>query len=130
MRRLFLIFSHKLTEEQIADSKHILKVSKCIYMPEAIQKNWSNVDPEGDLDKTVLNKICNWLNDQAETKDFVLIQGEFGATYYLVDFCFKNGFIPIYATTKRVSEEKQNSDGTVERKQMFKHVGFRKYERM
>ena len=36
------------------------------------------------------------------------------------------GLIPIYATTKRQSKEME-SNGVVEKTQIFKHEGFRRY---
>ncbi|MGI6393632.1 MAG: CRISPR-associated protein Csx20 [bacterium] len=128
MKKLHLIFSHKLTEEQKEDACQALKVESFLYLPENLQKIWSNIDPAGSLDKNSLNIVCKWIENNGAKGDFVLVQGDFGATTYLVSFCFKKEFVPIYATTKRVSQEKQNVDGTVERKQLFKHVGFRKYE--
>ncbi len=128
MAKLFLLFSHKLTEDQIKDAKESLKADEFIYLPENLQKTWSNVKPSGNLDKKSLYMICEWIEAQGGEGDFVLIQGDFGATFFMVDFCFKKGFEPIYATTKRVSKEIPKSDGTIERKQIFKHVGFRKYE--
>ena len=124
--QLFLIFSHKLTEEQIKATTD-LRVEKIIYLPEDLQKIWSNVDPIGELGTEPLDEIASWLKEHGNEGDFVLIQGEFGATFYLADFCFSSDLVPIYATTKRVSEEIAKSDGTIERRQMFKHVNFRKY---
>ena len=128
MTQLFLLFSHKLTSDQIYDAKETLKVDNYSYLPESLQLKWSNVDPAGNLDTQALNEIGKWLQKEGSKGDLVLIQGDFGATFYMVDLCLKKGFVPIYATTKRVSEEKQNAEGIVERKQLFKHVGFRRYE--
>ena len=111
MAKLFLLFSHKLTEDQINDAKESLKADEFVYLPEILQKIWSNINPEGGLDKIPLNKICEWLEKEAKKNDFVLIQGDFGATVYSVDFCFKNSLLPIYATTKRISEEIPKNDG-------------------
>lgn len=127
MPNLFLLFSHTLTPEQEREIEKKLKVGFITPLPTDIQKIWSNIKPKGDLDIKSLDLITDWLEDFATMGDFVLIQGEFGATHYLVDFCFDAGLIPIYATTKRDYEEKTNSDGTVERKHIFKHVNFRRY---
>ncbi|HQM85960.1 MAG TPA: CRISPR-associated protein Csx20 [bacterium] len=127
MPNLFLLFSHSLTPEQEHEIEKKLKVGFITPLPTDIQKIWSNIKPKGELDIEPLKEITSWLEDFATMGDFVLIQGEFGATVYLVNFCFDAGLIPIYATTKRVYEEHTNSDGTVERKHIFKHVNFRRY---
>jgi len=69
------------------------------------------------------------LRKTGKTGDFVLIQGEFGATYFTVDFCFQNNLIPIYATSKREYREEPQQDGSVVRVHRFKHVQFREYKR-
>ncbi|MCA1933128.1 MAG: hypothetical protein LDL13_06095 [Calditerrivibrio sp.] len=127
MHNLLLLFSHKLTQDQVKDAKDNLKVEEIIHLPEDLQKKLSNIEPCGELDILPITEITSWIRQNGKEGDFVLIQGEFGATVYIVNYCFKNGFIPIYATTMRIYEEKVNSDGTVERKHIFKHVNFRRY---
>ena len=127
MANLYLVFSHTLTNDQKIDTKTTLKVENIQSMPPELQKKWSKIEPTGNLNRKPLNDIVRWLGREAKKGDFVLIQGEFGATFYLVDFCFENELIPLYATSERKYEEKINSDGTVERKHIFKHVNFRKY---
>ena len=88
---------------------------------------WLDINPVGELNTKPLEEILLWLKEHASKGDFVLIQGEFGATHYLIEHCFNVGIIPIYATSKRIYEEIRNGDGTVERKHIFKHVNFRRY---
>ena len=97
------------------------------YPPENIQKIWANIDPEGELNIDNLDTILNWLNDSMKKHDYICIQGEFGAAFYVVEYCFKKGFTPVYATSKRIYEESKSKDGSVTRKHIFKHVTFRKY---
>ncbi len=129
MKTLFLIFSHKLTIEQQKEAKNGLKIEKIVYLPENLQKIWSNIEAKDELKTEKLKEITKWLEKTAQKEDYILIQGEFGATFFLVDFCFQSNLIPIYATSKRIYEEKINDDGTVERKHIFKHVNFRRYRK-
>jgi len=129
MPNLFLLFSHTLTPEQEHEIEKKLKVGFIAPLPKDLQKIWSNIKPKGELDIKSLDEITSWLENFATKDDFVLIQGEFGATVYLVNFCFDAGLIPIYATTKRIYEETKKEDGTIERKHIFKHVNFRRYMR-
>ncbi|MCD5406943.1 MAG: CRISPR-associated protein Csx20 [Desulfotomaculum sp.] len=56
------------------------------------------------------------------------MQGEFGAVFYMVDYCFKTGRIPVYAATKRVVQEHKNGD-KITSKRVFEHTCFRRYQR-
>jgi hypothetical protein len=127
--KLFLLFSHKLTNAQVDEANNKLGVSEIIYLPENLQKLWSRVSPEGELNLERLKKIADWIGENAEKKDYILVQGEYGSTYYLVNFSFQSGLIPIYSTSKRVYKEKQNEDGTIKREHIFAHINFRKYRK-
>ncbi len=70
--------------------------------------------------------IRKWILKESKEHDYVLIQGEFGATFYLVDYCFNIKRVPIYATSIRQVEEKAEDDITITNR-TFKHVNFRKY---
>ncbi|MEO1927266.1 MAG: CRISPR-associated protein Csx20 [Nautiliaceae bacterium] len=125
MKRMFLIFSHKLTDEQIKDAKGNLGIEEFVYLPENLQKIWSNIPPEIEDIKPLLEDIKQFLRENANSGDVVLIQGDFGAVVGMVEFV-RNWLIPIYATTKRVSKEIEK-DGKIVKVSEFKHVRFRKY---
>jgi len=57
----------------------------------------------------------------------VLIQGDFGATYSMINFCKREGFIPIYSVNKRIAKE-TIEDGIVKKYAEFKHEFFREYK--
>jgi len=128
-RKLFLLFSHKLTDEQTQDAKRSLNATDFIYLPDDLQKKWSAVDPEIGSLKEYSAPIAEWLKNNAQKDDYVLIQGDFGMVYYFVDIAFNNGFIPIYSTTERVFDQTKLDDGSIEMKKIIKHKIFRKYER-
>ena len=127
MNKFFLIFSHRLTEQQILDAKSKLGIKEFIYLPRSLQEIWSQIAPEFELPINNLNKILEFLQNKSKNGDYVLVQGDFGATYYLVSFCFKNNLIPVYSTTKRIIVEEKNVEGKTLKTNMFEHVGFRKY---
>jgi len=128
-RNMFLIFNHTLTKSQEEDARGSWGIHCFAYLPDNLQQIWSQVDPQGDINTSGLEEITRWVSDNVKTDDLVLVQGEFGATFYLVDFCLQNGLIPVYATTLRVAEETVTEDGRIENKHIFKHVNFRKYRR-
>ncbi|WP_456416624.1 CRISPR-associated protein Csx20 [Methanocaldococcus sp.] len=124
---MFLLFSHNLTNDQIKDAKENLKVNKFIYLPKELQNIWSNIPPEVEDITDYLKPIKEFLKNNANDGDYVLIQGNFGATYNMVNYAFENNLIPIYATTKRVVKE-VIEDGKVITIREFKHCRFRKYK--
>lgn len=127
-RKMFLVFSHKITEEQIVEGKSRYCIEEFMYLPDDLQKCWSGLRPEGSLDMIALDKIIEWLKNSAKKDDLVLIQGDFGAVYTMVGFCEKNGLIPVYSTTHRDSIERMGCDGKIEKIHFFRHVGFRRYK--
>ncbi|MCQ6253565.1 MAG: CRISPR-associated protein Csx20 [Methanocaldococcus sp.] len=124
---MFLLFSHNLTDDQINDARENLKVDKFIYLPKELQNIWSNIPPEIEDITDYLKPIKEFLKNNANDGDYVLIQGDFGATYNMVNYAFENNLIPIYATTKRVVKE-VIEDGKVITIREFKHCRFRKYK--
>jgi len=125
MKRMFLLFSHKLTEEQEKDAKKSFGVDEFIYLPQNLQEIWSNIPPEIEDIKPLLEDIKQFLRDNAKTGDIVLIQGDFGAVVEMVEFV-RFWLLPVYATTKRVVKEIEK-DGKIVKVSEFKHVRFRKY---
>ena len=124
--RMFLLFSHKLTEEQIKDAKENLGVNEFIYLPKDLQEKFSNIPPEIEDIKKYSKIFINYLKDNAKKDDYILIQGDFGVVFNVVEFCKENNLIALYSTTKRISKEKK-VDGKVIKVSEFKHVRFRKY---
>lgn len=126
MPTLTLLINHSLTQEQISDAKISLDVSDILQPNDTVKAFWANIDPIGDL--PCLEIITDYLLKNSVKSDFVLVQGDFGATYYIVAWCFKNGRIPIYSTTKRFYNEIHQQDGSVKTEHVFKHINFRRYK--
>jgi hypothetical protein len=126
--KLLVVLSHELSDVQKKELEGDLKITEIILMPKKLKNFWSDVNPKGELPINEIKEITEWILKESRKNDYVLVQGDFGATYYLVDFCFKNERIPIYATTKRCVEEKKIEDRTIINR-VFKHVNFRKYKR-
>ena len=127
MKQLALLFSHNLTSDQKEDIENNLKVNTLYKLPEHLQKLWSQVPTRQDLDfNTYLDEIKTFLSNSLVEGDYVLIQGDFGATYHMINFAKKQGFIPIASVNKRVSKEKIE-EGIVKKYSEFKHECFREY---
>ena len=124
MKKMILLFSHTLSDEQKNDAIQNFEVVEFVPLPNDLQKLWSNFD--ADLEKLDLEPLRQFLSREAKQGDFALIQGDFGASFAMVNLAFELGIIPIYATTKREVFEVVENGETVKRS-IFKHRRFRKY---
>ena len=126
MKKMFLLFSHKLTPAQIEDAKQNLKVDEFIYLPKELQQIWSNIPPEKESLNKLLKPLKKYLKKNVNPNDCVLIQGDFGAVYEMVNYAKKLDTIALYATTKREFSEKKIDDKIV-KTSIFSHILFREY---
>ena len=125
MKRLFLLFSHKLTSDQIKDAKDRLNIIEYRYLPDNLQNIWSNI-PEDDENIEML--FMNYIKENASIGDYILIEGEYGIVYKMVKWSIENNYIPIYSYTKRQYKSITLEDGTVENRHYFKHIKFKEYK--
>jgi hypothetical protein len=129
MKKLFNITSHQLMESQIQEAKEVLRVQEIVPIPEELQELWSNIDPCGLLPIMKLRLITTWLKETSNAGDYCLVQGDFGAAFYIVSFCFYQHLIPLYATTKRVILKEESTDTNQQIvRHVFQHINFRQYE--
>ncbi len=127
IRQMILIFSHKLTDVQVKDAKFSLGVKKFIYLPDRLQSIWSNIDPYVEYIDDKLEGIIKWIDKNANKNDYVLIQGDFGATYQLVEYCKAKGLRPIYSTTEREAVETREENNSLMLGHRVSHVRYREY---
>lgn len=129
MPNLILLFNHTITAAQEADARRSLGISDIIKPPTEIQSIWAQVPPESDDITAYLVPVLTWLTETAGKGDYLLIQGEFGATRLAVNEAFRIGTIPIYSTTKREAVEEHLPDGGVAVQHIFSHVRYRQYKK-
>ncbi|HHV71622.1 MAG TPA: hypothetical protein GXX38_03290 [Clostridia bacterium] len=127
MAALYLLFSHDLTEQQKKEAYEKLEVVKIHYLPDNLKLLWSQIPPEASVIAEYIRPIKNWLEERVKEGDYIVIQGDFGATYQMVKWAFSKGLKPIYATTKRQVVESRNKEEVII-KRVFQHVRFRLYE--
>ena len=128
-RALILLFNHQLTPDQELDARRNLGIARVVEPPEDLRELWGTVPPELPELGAYLEPIRHWLATHARPGDYVLIQGDFGATYLMVNFAFEKVFIPVYSTTEREAKEELQRDGSVNLTHRFFHKRFRKYQR-
>ena len=121
MKKIILLFSHTLTEPQVKELKENWNCDEIIYMPDELKNNWMNVADDVDI-----NQFKKFLLDNLQKGDYVLIQGEWGLTYHMVNFAKENDFIPLYAGTMRKVTEYKEGDKVI-KNSVFSHTSFKKY---
>ena len=126
MKKMFLLFSHNLTQIQIDDAKNNLDIEKFVSLSQDLQELWSNIPSDLIFIKEYLLPFRNFLKKNSNFGDVVLIQGDFGAIYQMVNFANDLGLKAVYATTTRVIEEIVIDEKTV-KKSIFEHRRFREY---
>ena len=132
-RRLLVWLSHPLTEDQLLDAQRSLGVApNDIHRPPAdLLARWASVPTDSDWSISEhLQPLLAWTRATARPGDFVLVQGHFGLTFALVDYCLRYELMPLYAATRRVSREETLPDGSVRTVRLFKHLNFQRYEKL
>ncbi len=128
--KIILLFSHQLTESQLFELKNNYNIETILYLPNHLQEDWSNIPPDyNDIEKYLKN-IKEYVLKQ-KSKDsimYLLVQGEYGAVYHMVNFAFANNIIPIYSASKRVYESKKIDEDRIENIHYFKHIKFQHYK--
>ncbi len=126
-KAIFLV-SHTPTFEQKEQLKKEWGIDKLIIPPEEIRKIWRSIPPDISSVKEWIEPIIDWLSDICSPGDIIVVQGDYGATFIIVNWAKEKDCIPVYATTQRILEEEKREDGSVVQKRIFKHSRFRKYE--
>ena len=126
MHKIFLLFSHKLTQSQRDDARDSLGVDEFIGLPKELQTLWSNIPSEVKRLKSYLEPLKKYLKENALKDDIILVQGDFGGVYEMVEFCKENNFIAVHSTTKREVQEVIRENRVI-KTSTFEHVIFRRY---
>ena len=127
MPDLFLLFSHTITVAQEKQARQELGVKRIISPPDSIRSLWAALPPETSSLSPVIEPVISWLESNSKAGDYVLIHGDFGACYLLVQYCLDMGRIPLYSTTERKAIETRQDNGTVQLTHTFCHVRYREY---
>ena len=126
--KIILLFSHELTESQTIELKNKYNIQTVIYLPENLQQQWSNIHPDYIDIEEELKNIKTYILQNIDKNTYLLVQGEYGAVYHMVNFAFANNIIPIYSASKRVYESKKIDEDRIENIHYFKHIKFQHYK--
>jgi len=123
---MYLFFSHQLTSSQYQEAKEKWGVEEFVSLPPHLQKLFSEVPPEIEDLSEYIRPFISFILETYKKEDLILLQGEYGIVYKLVNISKSIGIIPIYSTTVRKIVEKKVK-GKVVKVSEFSHVLFRRY---
>jgi len=129
MSKFLILFNHALKDEQELDAVDLLGVDEFCFPPVEISILWQAVPPERAELRPLLEPVFNWVDTEGDSGDYLLVQGDFGATWLVVEHARARGLKPVYATTRRITSEREKEDGSLEIVHWFQHVRFREYGR-
>ena len=126
MRKLFVLTNHTVTAKQRANAVESLNVDTLVDLPPTLKQEWGTVPPELDSVCGYAAPFLDWLAANVADGDVVWVQGEWGITVSVLDWCRARGVRCVYATTKREATEVHSAAG-VQMTHVFVHVRFRDY---
>ncbi|MDR1636747.1 MAG: hypothetical protein LBR93_05360 [Treponema sp.] len=121
----YCLLNHPLTANQIAELESRFGVERVVYPGPELGAAWGKVPAEKTLPAAYLLPFVRWLS-ALKKGDVVILQGEAGATFALVDFVLARGFTALHSVTRRVARESREGE-KVFRSHVFEHVCFRRY---
>jgi hypothetical protein len=127
MADLYLLFNHLLTDNQAEQARLELGVQTIHEPPAEVSRCWANIPPEPATIRDILETVFAWIDRSVSAGDFLLVQGDFGACYLVLEHIRSTGIIPVYATTRRQAVEQRLDDNSVQLSHTFRHVRFRIY---
>ena len=125
MKKMYVAFSHQLTDAQYKDAAVSLKVFNFVYPSADIQKLISNI-PDDMEARDVRALAWDVVNEAMENNcDYLFIAGQMELVHYALEQVKKNGYIQaINSITKRKSIETE-VNGVVTKTSVFEHVRWR-----
>lgn len=120
MKKILNVSNHTLGLDQLQELA--MMGYQVVELPEELKKEWAQLSP--DTYHGVCNKIRNFMAENHV--DATHVAGFPAAVNYFV----KNSIVfdNYYAYSERVSVEETLADGSVVKKNVFKHKGFYKYD--
>jgi len=123
----YCLLNHELTAKQREELFQDFGVERVVAPPAEAAALWGNMPTGASLSRAALEPITGWLA-AAAPGSVVVLQGEAGAAFALVDFALGRGLAPVYAVTARVARESREGEKVL-RSYVFEHVRFRTYRR-
>jgi hypothetical protein len=87
--KMAVLMNHTMNNEQILQAKTELGVDSFVLPPQIVAEKWSDADPCADLTHLGIEIIIEWLSQETGKGDYALVQGDYGLTFAVVDWCCK-----------------------------------------
>lgn len=126
MPNVLCLLNHELTEKQRIELSNGYAVDEILVPPPALKTLWASIPTGESLSRSIFSPIVHWLGDTSRSGDYLVIQGEFGATFFLIEYAFAQHLIPLHSVTKRIAQETRVAE-IVYRSYVFEHIRFRRY---
>lgn len=126
-KKVYCLMNHELTDVQKNELEKNWNCKDVVYPSKELSGNWSQVSTDSVVDRGLVEKVIGWMSE-SEEGDCLVVQGEMGSTFMVVDWALGRGLVPLHAVSKRESVEEKNGE-TVVKRNVFSHVCFRRYER-
>jgi hypothetical protein len=123
--KLFILTNHTASQQQLDDARLSLGVSEFVDLPVDLKTLWGNVPPDIESVTEYVTPLLCWLDSSLQNEDIVWVQGEWGVTLAVIDWCRNRKVRCVYSTTKRVAIETPSPDGSIALTHVFSHVRFR-----
>ena len=94
---LIIITNKKLQDEEKDKVIDKYKIKKIKMLSDIIQKKWDEIGINNDISQKKLDEIKVIIKRNIENGDYILIQGDPGATFDIVSWAKEEGLIPIYS---------------------------------
>lgn len=128
MKKLFVAFSHTLTESQIADAKKSLSVDSIVTLAEVspdLQAEFSQV-PARATKLEIISLAASVVSEaQLAGATHIYVAGEQSVVIHASIIAHERGLKVIQSTTERKTVERIQEDGSVVKTAVFSHVQWR-----
>lgn len=129
VKKAAILLNHRLTDYQKKELRQIWSVTELVFPTANIAGLWKSVPPVGDISIPLSETLIKWLQNVTVPYDYIVIQGDYGMVCLLVQWCFCNQRIPLYATSQRKAVEAKEN-GKIVTRRIFDHVNFRRYSKL
>jgi len=127
-KKLIVVMSHSISEDQVTDAKLELGVDTVEQMTGDVADACKAIDPNASFQQ--IRGLAADVVGTAFGMDatHISVMGEPALVTAAYEFAQHNGMTFIQSTSERVSQDIPQEDGTIKKISMFKHVQWRIWE--
>lgn len=119
--KAFIMINHVLSASQQKEFDE-MGVTDVVTLNDDLKKVWSQIAPNADR-KAVAQTMIDGFLSSANEGDIVLVQGEFGTTFTIVDYCLQKG-LEMVSTRIKACNRKCVEVGSIPTKSIILFLSF------